>query len=344
MNLDVSSETSFRDTSRYKVVVLPDFFIDVIVDAGSLEDFVEKVNRVYLRGGGNILVRSRIQRGGNAANTAAALSALGVRTVLISKVDPTGAKLLRALMPDVKIVLNESGETPITVALEFERGGSRSNVMLSSSGSVRQFTIGDIPTEGIEELLSADLIAVMNLAQNLKGNELVRDVRKLVGGEKIIYVDPSDVTNALDRLSDFVEAMRNGAISVLAVNENEAMAISKALGYSPKDVFEAAESIYREVKLWRLDVHTEEFSFSLPSGAVVPSFDVNPIISTGAGDAWNGGNILGYLMGFEDEERLKLANAVAGFYISRGRHGKLYEVLEFMDVVPLMRPRPHCRL
>lgn len=330
----MSLGASYRSTSQYEVVVLPDFFVDIIIDAGELEEFVRKVREVHGRGGGNILVKSKIQRGGNAANTAAALAALGVRSVLISKVDPIGARLIKALMPDVELVLNEMGETPITAALEFRRDGYRSNVMLSFSGSVRYFSVEDIPEGGVERIRRANVVAIMNLAQNWRGNDLVRGVYKLVEGRRPIYVDPSDVSNALDRLGEFVELMRGGIISMLAVNENEITVIARALGHEPRDVFDAATVVYEEARLQSLDVHTERFAFSLPSNVVVPSFEIEPVISTGAGDAWNGGNILGYLMGLNAEERLKLANAVAGFYITKGRHGGLDEVLEFMRKTP----------
>jgi sugar/nucleoside kinase (ribokinase family) len=40
-----------------------------------------------------------------------------------------------------------------------------------------------------------------------------------------------------------------------------------------------------------------------------------PRRTTGAGDTWNGGNILGILLGLSPEQRLLLANAVAGSFI-----------------------------
>lgn len=61
--------------------------------------------------------------------------------------------------------------------------------------------------------------------------------------------------------------------------------------------------------------------------AVVPTFCVEPLRVTGAGDSWNSGNILGHLAG------LALANAVAGLYIS-GKDGiapTLAEVARFLE-------------
>ena len=49
---------------------------------------------------------------------------------------------------------------------------------------------------------------------------------------------------------------------------------------------------------------------------VVPTFNVKVLRATGAGDAWNAGNILGDHNGLSDECRLTLANAVSACYLS----------------------------
>ena len=49
----------------------------------------------------------------------------------------------------------------------------------------------------------------------------------------------------------------------------------------------------------------------------MPTFELPNIYrSTGAGDAWNAGDIFAELFEFNDEERLLFANLVAGCYIS----------------------------
>jgi len=55
--------------------------------------------------------------------------------------------------------------------------------------------------------------------------------------------------------------------------------------------------------------------------------------STGAGDAWNAGNIFGDALGLPDSCRLTLANAVAGFYVSSltAEHPTLPKLIEFCN-------------
>ena len=68
----------------------------------------------------------------------------------------------------------------------------------------------------------------------------------------------------------------------------------------------------------RIDLHTTVFSATLKGKqeVVVPTFKVKVLRATGAGDAWNAGNILGDHNGLSDECRLMLANAVSACYLS----------------------------
>ena len=68
----------------------------------------------------------------------------------------------------------------------------------------------------------------------------------------------------------------------------------------------------------RIDLHTTAFSATLKGKqeVVVPTFKVKALRATGAGDAWDAGNILGDHNGLSDECRLMLANAVAACYLS----------------------------
>ena len=49
-------------------------------------------------------------------------------------------------------------------------------------------------------------------------------------------------------------------------------------------------------------------------------------------DAWNAGNIMGEMLGLDDELRLFLANSVAAFYISdpNGNHPSIEDLISFL--------------
>ena len=307
---------------------MPDFFLDIIVGLSprSLEGFCAEVAGVVSRGGGNIIVTNRLVRGGNAANTASALAALGVEVRLAATVDELGYAVLAKSLKGVDVV-PIWGEQPITVALELPGA----NVMLSNPG--RLSCVGPSDVEALVED-RYDAVAVLNWAQNRCGTELAFHVFSRVGGA-IRYLDPSDPTIAMDRLPSLVDLLRSGLVDVLSINENEALRIAEHLGFQGDRPDKAAEHIYRQVNVRVVDLHTSTFSFSMPSGAYAPTHAIEPKLLTGAGDSWNAGNLYGHMAGMPPERRLALANAVAGYYITRGVHGALADVENFMSSTPL---------
>ena len=65
-----------------------------------------------------------------------------------------------------------------------------------------------------------------------------------------------------------------------------------------------------------LSIHTSRLALTVnKSVSYAPTYQIKPLRTTGAGDTWNGGNILGILLGLAPEQRLLLANAVAGAFI-----------------------------
>ncbi len=292
----------------------------------TVEEFCSEVARVAARGGGNVIVANRLARGGNAANTASALAALGVRVRLVATVDELGHAVLSRSLGDVEIV-PIWGEQPITVALELPNA----NVMLSNPGRLSCVGPSDVEPVLGEEY---DAVAVLNWAQNKCGTELAAHVFSRVG-KAIRYLDPSDPTVAMDRIGALVGLLESGLVDVLSINENEAFRIAEHLGFSGGKPDKAAEYIYGRVNVKVLDLHTSTFSFSMPSGAYAPTHAIEPRFLTGAGDSWNAGNLYGHLAGLSPERRLALANAAAGYYITRGVHGTLTEVEAFMSSTPL---------
>ena len=83
----------------------------------------------------------------------------------------------------------------------------------------------------------------------------------------------------------------------------------------------------------RVDLHTTTFagSFTGNSEVTVSTFKVSVLRATGAGDAWNAGNIFGDALGLPDSCRLTLANAVAAYYISSpaGEHPTMPKLVDF---------------
>src|SRR5713101_9650261 len=82
-------ETLTHAKPGFKVVVMPDFYLDYILTyPGKLEDLTASFLEVAQRGGGNLLVWGHtVGRGGNASNVVAQLSKLGCEVVPIIETD-----------------------------------------------------------------------------------------------------------------------------------------------------------------------------------------------------------------------------------------------------------------
>lgn len=163
-------------------------------------------------------------------------------------------------------------------------------------------------------------------------------------GKGKTYYDTADPTPNRGKIPQLVERVLQSAdLDILSVNENEAICYAEQIVHNFRRSGQknlAIEELAREsAKILaskipaRVDLHTTLFSatFRHKEIVAVPAFKVKVLRATGAGDAWNAGNILGYASNLSDEARLMLANAVAAFYISSadGRHPTRKQLLKF---------------
>jgi len=154
--------------------------------------------------------------------------------------------------------------------------------------------------------------------------------------------DPSPNRKNIPRLVKNVLASEN--LDFLSVNENEALQYASQVDPKTKNMQkkvdredsakECARILARHVPA-RVDLHTSAFagSFVKDEEVIVPSFEVKALRTTGAGDAWNAGNIFGDALRLPDSCRLTLANAVAAFYVSSpsAEHPSLFKLLDFLS-------------
>jgi ribokinase len=332
---------------KFKVVVMPDFFVDRFVTfPGDAKLFTREIVEVVSHFGGNIHnVKQMELRGGNAANTAAALAKLGAPVSPIIKTGQLGLHLLEYYLEPLGVDLSHvkvEGETALTTALEFKNKDEKINVMMGDLGSLPSFGPKDLDEADLRLLKEADYACVFNWAPLRLGTELAETVFNYVkteGKGKTYYDtgDPSPNKKSISKLVKKVLSSEN--LSVLSVNENEASQYASQIDphlhrkVNRKSLAkECARILARHVSA-RVDLHTSAFagSFTGDDEVIVPSFNVNPLRTTGAGDAWNAGNILGDALRLPDSCRLTFANAVAAFYVSSpsAEHPSLPELVDF---------------
>lgn len=298
-----------------RVVCLPDLFLDHIVEAPAFDVAVEAIERVHARGGGNVRGwRQRLHAGGNAANTARALARLGLEVRLVARTDLFARAFAQTTLGrdgvDLALV-RADGEGALTTALEF--GPGRANVMLNHPGSVATFGPDDLDEPVCRAIGEADAVVLANWGNTREhGTPLIEAVAGTAGPSTLTYLDTSDVSDRLDEVEELIETVAKAGIRVWAMNEVE-------LGcFVGEREIEEAGAVLAERTGAVVDVHTKRQAWSFEAGpvhrAAAPERAV--LRSTGAGDAWNAGNLVGHLLDLPAEERLALAHRVAGATLS----------------------------
>lgn len=335
------------------VAVMPDFFLDRFVSLEwNVKFFSEMVANVVERKGGSIDGIAQTEfRGGNAVNTASALANLGIKVTPIVCTDKLGLRLISFYLKMPKIDFSHIkvfDKMSITTALEFKTKSGRANVMLRDLGSLADFGPKDLSVEDFEAVEKADYVCIFNWAGTRNfGTALAKTVFTHVKTKGIgkTYFDTADPTPNKEKVQDLMKkVMQTSLIDVLSLNENEAIFYASQISPKIKELkgrlnFEnlAKESarVLASHMSARIDLHTTSFSatFTKNGETIVPAFQVPVLRATGAGDAWNAGNILGSIYRLSIEGRLTLANAMAAYYISnpKGKHPTRKELIEFCN-------------
>jgi len=346
----------FKESSEIKevgVVVMPDFFLDRLISPNNdVTAFSKLMKRVVKRKGGSIDgIRQTELRGGNAVNTASALAALDVKVTPIVCTSQLGLRLIKFHFKSLKADFSHVkifDKPSITTAIEFETGNGKTNVMLRDVGALADFGPRHLNNEDFKTIEDADYVCVFNWAgTRLFGTELAEKVFNHVkdNGKGKTYYDTADPTPNKEGIPKLVgKVLRKSLVDILSVNENEAVCYASQLSDEAEELRkslkfnelakECARILASHLSA-RIDLHTTSFSasFTKKNEVIVPAFDVTVLRATGAGDAWNAGNILGDAYGLSDDCRLALANAVAAYYISNpeGKHPTRKQLTRFCE-------------
>lgn len=340
-----------NEFKEFEVVTMPDFFFDRLISPGrDLRTFCEGLQDVAKKKGGSIdnILQTDI-RGGNAINTASALASLGAKVTPIVCTNAFGSQSIRFYLKSQNVNLSHVkvlDKPSITTAIELDVKDGKTNIMLRDIGSLSDFGPQQLNDDDFEMISNADYVCVFNWAGTRQyGSRLAKEVfhyTKTKGGGKTYY-DTADPSPEKERIPILVSSvLRSADLDILSVNENEAISyatqISDEVGEnrnrlnSEKLAIESAKILASSLSA-RVDLHTTSFSgtFIRKKETIVPALHVRALRATGAGDAWNAGNIVGDAHKLSDECRLTLANAVAAYYVSHpdGKHPSPEELSEF---------------
>jgi ribokinase len=339
--------------NEVSVVVMPDFFLDRLITLEQTPaEFAAAVQSVADRKGGSLDgIQQTDIRGGNAINVASALATLGAKVTPIVCTSKLGLQQVEFHLNPLGIDtahVKALGEASLTTALELASAEGKVNVMLRDVGSLADFGPENLSDEDYDVIGRADYVCVFNWAGTRRhGTELVRQVfqKAKAGGNGRTYFDTADPMPNREKIPELVEnVLKTRLMDVLSLNENEAITYA---GHLTKEVpsisgklrlDEAALASARVLAKHlhaRIDLHTTTFSatFTKKGETIVPAFKIKPLRATGAGDAWDAGNIFADGHGFSDECRLTLANAVAACYLAdpEGAHPTRDVLVRFLE-------------
>jgi sugar/nucleoside kinase (ribokinase family) len=321
-------ETLTHAKPSFKVVVMPDFYLDYILTyPGKLEDLTASFLEVAQRGGGNLLGWGHtVGRGGNASNVVAQLSKLGCEVVPIIETDELGRTVLQHFLKGVDLShVRTTGTMSRTMSFESEHSGRRVNIMVSDPGSLSQFGPEKLTQEDKRLISEADFVCVLNWNQNQKGTELTEKVFSIAKeeGKAVTFFDPGDPalrTGEIEGLNERV--LTPGLVDVLSVNENELMHLAKSLAEDTSEIEGAEDPLFGAASVFsmmipRVDLHTPDFSATFVDGqrVRVPCAKIKPAKVTGAGDVWNAADIYAQGVGLGHKDRLIFANAAGAAYL-----------------------------
>lgn len=299
---------------KFDVAVLHDYFVDRLVHLGSIAKTVRLILEKKESGGGGLHGFTQEEvLGGNAVNLARALGRLGLRVLLITHSDEDHRWALQRAFEGLDVKLNvKEAPAGLTVALE-----ERVNVMLGHGGGAADFGPGALDEEDWEGMRSSRVVCSVNWAANRRGTELLLSLRKRLGKEKTIFLDPADFR---DRLQDFglllSHASRRHLLDWVSMNQYEGAAAAGILGVGTEDRGRTCQEMARKMGVV-FDLHGMERTYSSEGTRVASAVvrKIRPARLTGAGDAWDAGAIYGRLKGMEEVPRLEFANTAAKLYL-----------------------------
>jgi ribokinase len=358
-NLLIKLSDIKEDGHHYKpqVTILPDFFVDRIIEVPDYSLFMRDIQKKIVASGGSMRGYSSLDiKGGNAVNMAYSLAKLDIRVELFTIADEIGSAILRSVFlpfgTNVNLHITE-GKHGLSTVFEFSNcltSTSTSNVMVSDVGDNDNFGPELIESQEMSMILrSSDAVIMTNWASNLRGTDLL-DYVFTNSPQSVHFMDPADIER---RCFEFINVLksRSNLVDFLSINENEYNLIIKALesviGHNnsallafdssliPDNISAFCESAKLLSNFLDLTVciHTTRGAAisngheSLFVDSIVP-FKID--IVSGAGDSWDAGFIFGQLHGFTTIEKICFANLLSSLHVGNlfGDDPSLSEIID----------------
>lgn len=253
-----------------------------------------------------------------------------------------------------QVLLHTIATNGHTDALEFDDGKLLLGKMASLNDVTYERLISSYGKDKLIKLLSeTDILATVNWSMLPYLTDMWKKIiseilPKLPERNKkpVLFVDLADpekrekeeIQEALSLLKEF----KSKFFVVLGVNKKEAYDIADEL-----DLFDSLSLQHMQISLEDLNKELYEFldidcvvihpvdrsccvidgKFYMEDGPYIEK----PKLSTGAGDNFNAGFVLGLLLGLEPDEALLTGMSTSGFYVRNARSPEFKEIIEFLS-------------
>ena len=336
-----------------------DGFIDniwtLVSERNSVEDYKVMNSMLTLNqrikdsaGGGlstEILKKDK-RAGGFNANTARVLNYLGINTTLLSLFgEKENDEVFKDLVKDSEII--SLGDPCSAQIFEFEDG----KLMFPNNEHIRKMNWDQLKnkvglTKLIEIINKADLLAFgywsnMPYYDTIIKGIIEEVIPKIKDKKRKMFMDFGNVKKRSNYdLAEFSRSL--GALEkyfelTVSLNRTETIDTAAALGIETEleknNYINIAQEIRKEMGISNFVVHTNNFALSVnDSGAqkLEQPYCENPVVTTGAGDTFNGGYISAMIISDDPEIRLAAASSTAGYFIRNAEPPTLEQLKTFL--------------
>lgn len=297
------------------------------------------------------LVTTRTKLGGNGPIMANALAAFGVKVTYLGAL---GHPTLHPVFEDFakRAEVHTIADPGRTDALEFEDGKLLFGKMFPLA-DVTWETINRLGKRGLVEqhMAQSSLLGFVNWTMLPYMSDIWEAMQReicptLTGPRRWMFFDLADPEkrpiSERERALKLIASFQRHFDCILGLNEKEAFEVGEVLGLGGYDHGRAGlqaltAAILKQVPVNTLVVHPTRHALAC-SGAGVDDVDgpfvAKPLITTGAGDHFNSGFVLGKLLGLSNAQSLLCGVSTSGFYVRTGRSPAV------SDIVGLMRDWP----
>lgn len=290
--------------------------------------------------------------GGSAVNMGAAMVSVGCNLTYIGSigyptVNPVFSDFAAATQQYYNIA--DPGQT---IAVEFRDG----KIMLCNTSPLQEITwdriLAVVGRDKLKNLMQeAHLVATINWSMIPHMNHIWQKMQNEILSQltfeeekPLFFMDPTDPEKrtgedwreAMDIYAGFSSRYR----TILSINRKEATEVARAYGIelsaplSEVGLREITEAIAAKLGLYAVVVHPVDGAGAIIDGEYVFApgpYTSNPILTTGAGDNFNGGFCLGLLLGLAPQQALILGTATSGYYVRAAHSPSWKQLMDFLS-------------